>query len=122
MEQKADIRADVGKNRIYIVLDGYFNDDQMKTVGDKTIEETRKLKPGFAVINDITKFKPTTPQGAEDLKRGQGFMKDYGMGRVIRITEGAALGQMQLSRKAKELGYIAEQAASIAEAERMLDG
>ena len=117
---KIEIRADVSKNRIYLVLAGFFNDEEMKKAADQAIQEVKKLKPGFAVINDISKFKPTTPQGAEEMKRAQEFVQTAGVGRVIRIVESAVLTEMQFARTSRAAGYTAETAASIQEAEAML--
>ena len=118
---KLEIRADTLKNRMYLVLDGFFTDEEMKKAADEAIQEVKKLKPGFAIINDISKFKPATAQGVEEMKRAQKFVQTAGVGRIIRIVESAALAQMQFKRTSREAGYTAETAASVQEAEAMLD-
>jgi hypothetical protein len=120
--KKAEIRADVSKNRLYLVLAGFFNDEEMKQIVDHAIEEIKKLKPGFDGINDISEFKPTTPQGAKELERALRFAHAYGLARAIRIVASSAvLGQMQFARKSRDAGYAAEFANSVQEAEEMLD-
>ncbi len=119
--QKLEVRADIAKNRLYMIVGGFFTDEEMVKAVDQVIEGIKKLKPGFDIINDISEFRPATPQGAEEMKRAQLFAKSAGVGRVIRIVKSAVLGQMQFTRKSKEAGYAGETAASIREAEEMLD-
>lgn len=122
MANKIDIRADIVKNRLYLVLIGFFQDDEVKAASDKCIAEASKLKPGFDVINDISQFKPATPKGADEIKRTQLFVKQHGVKRVIRIVGDAVITQAQFSRQEKEAGYNADTAATLTEAEKILDG
>ena len=114
------VRADVRKNRLYLVLDGFFDEDEAQEIADRTIEEVQKLKPGFDVINDISNFKPTSQQGADQIRRAGLFVRDSGVGRLIRVVPSASIGSMQFTRKSREAGYDAEVASSVEEAERML--
>lgn len=114
------VRADVRKNRLYLVLDGFFNESEAKEIADRTIREVQKLRPGFDVINDISNFKPTSQQGADQIKRAGIFVRNYGVGRLIRVVPSASIGSMQFTRKSREAGYDAEVASSVEEAERML--
>ena len=122
MANKIDIRADVAKNRLYLVLIGFFQDDEVKVASDKCIAEATKLKAGFDVINDISQFKPASPKGADEIKRAQLFVKQHGVKRVIRIVGDAVITQAQFSRQEKEAGYNADTAATLADAEKILDG
>ena len=114
------MRADTSKNRLYVVLDGYFSDEKVKEACSKVLREVRKLKPGFTAINDISGFRPASPQGAAEMQRAQGVIMEAGLTRVVRIV-GSALGEMQFRRTSRNAGYGASTAASIQEAERMLD-
>lgn len=122
MANKIDIRADVAKNRLYLVLIGFFQDDEVQVASDKCIAEATKLKAGFDVINDISQFKPASPKGADEIKRAQLFVKQHGVKRVIRIVGDAVITQAQFSRQEKEAGYNADTAATLADAEKILDG
>lgn len=122
MANKVDIRADIARNRLYLVLDGFFQDDELVKAADKCISEGAKLKPGFDVINDISNFKPASPKGAEEIKRAQIFIKQNGVKRVIRVVGEAVLAQAQFDRQSKGAGYSADTAATLADAERILDG
>lgn len=117
---KIDTRADTSKNRLYVVLDGYFSDEQVKDACNKVLREVKKLKPGFTAVNDISGFRPATPQGAAEMQRVQGVIMEAGLGRVVRIA-GSALGEMQFRRTSRNAGYAAGTAASIQEADQMLD-
>jgi hypothetical protein len=117
-----DIRADLARNRLYIVLDGFFQDDELTKAADTCISEGAKLKQGFDIINDISNFKPASPKGAEEIKRAGIYVKQNGVRRVIRVVGEAVLAQAQFDRQAKGAGYNADTAATIADAERMLDG
>ena len=121
MVNTVDIRADVAKNRLYIVLGGFFKDDEVKAAADKCIAEVKKLKPGFVVINDIREFKPASPAGADEIKRAQIFVKQSGGAKIIRVVGEAVLSQAQFERQAKEAGVASDTAASVAEAEKLLD-
>ena len=121
---KVEVRADVSKNRLYMMIEGFFPAGEVKKEVDRIIRETKKLKPGFTIISDISRFRPTTPQGAEEMKRGQRFFQEAGVGRVIHIVEeSAALTEMQLARIRREAGsgHVVETATSVEEAEKMLD-
>ncbi len=122
MANKVDIHADIAKNRLYLVLDGFFQDDEIPKVADKCISEASKLKPGFDVINDISNFKPASPKGAEEIKRAQIFVKQNGVKRVIRVVGEAVLAQAQFDRQSKGSGLTADTATTVADAERILDG
>jgi hypothetical protein len=119
MANKMDIRADVTKNRLYLILSGFFEDPEMTAVADKCIAEVKKLKPGFDIINDISQCKSASDKGIMELLRAQTFIKQSGVNKVVRIT-GDIITQAQFNRQAKEAGYSAETAASIAEAEKIL--
>ena len=113
-------RADVGKNRLYIVLQDFFQADEAREAADVTITEAKKLRPGFDCINDISTVKATSEQGVMELLRCQSFLRDRGMGRVIRVVPEVSVGSLQIARTSKQAGYEADTASSIEEAEEML--
>ena len=59
------LRIDKEKNRLYVVLTGFIDAEEMKANSDETIELTKQLKPGFDVITDISNFKPTKPEATK---------------------------------------------------------
>ncbi len=122
--EKYRIYANVPKNRLYLILNGFFTDDEVHTASDLTISEIKKLQPGFAIINDISTFKPATPAGAEDIKRAQVFAKEHGAKRVIRVVGedkvASAIAAMQFARTQQAAGYQAEIVSTVEEAEKLL--
>ena len=117
-----DIRASVAKNRLYISIKGFMSEEDAEIIANKAIEETRKLKSGFGVINDIRDLKPATPRAAQIYARQLEVAKEIGIGRVVRVVGDQMITKLQLSRTLKDtLGIVAETAKTLEEAERMLD-
>ncbi len=115
-----EIRADIRKNRLYVTLRGFFNEADAKEMADKAIQEIKKLKPGFDVINDISNFKPGSQQSTEELKRAAIFMQQHGADRMIRVVPATTIGSMQFARNSGTVGYDVDIASSVEEAEEML--
>ncbi len=113
-------RADTGKNRLYVVLQGFLNGDEARDAADTTIAEAKKLRPGFDVINDISTVKATSEEGVKELLRCQSFLKQKGVSRVIRVVPEVTVGSLQIARTSKQVGYEADSARSIEEAEEKL--
>ena len=123
MEFTYEIRADVARNRLYLRMQGFMSDDDARKVADTIVATLPRLRPGFDVLNDIRELKPTSQKGAEQMQRAQEASARYGVGRVIRIVGKQAVTQMQWNRTLKAAqGSWAETAATLEEAERMLDG
>jgi hypothetical protein len=116
-----EIQARTGINRLYLSLRGSMGDDEAKEVADQIIQELRKLRPGFTIINDISELKPASPAATEHLRRAQEASVRHGCGRVIRVVGSQAITQMQWSRTLKAAHHRgAETATSVEEAEQML--
>jgi hypothetical protein len=116
------LRVDKQKNRLYIVLSGFVDAEEMKANSDETIEVTKQLKPGFDVITDISNFKPTTPEATKHIERVQANFKAAGVRRGVRVVGESAITAMQFSRTGKHVGYESHNVATLAEAEKLLDG
>jgi hypothetical protein len=115
------IRADVQKNRLYVTMVGFFQRDLMKECTDKTIEEVKKLKPGFDVITDITQFKPVGQDAIDEVARGQAFFKKAGIRHGIRIEGKSKLTSGQFGRAAKTVDYNPNVVEDLAAAEKLLE-
>jgi hypothetical protein len=101
---------------------GFMTDDDAVRVADAIIAEIQKLKPGFAVINDIRELKPTGPVASEHMRRAQKASVKHGSDRVIRVVGDQVVTQMQWNRTLKTVQASgAEIAATVDEAERMLE-
>ncbi|MEW6516702.1 MAG: hypothetical protein AB1439_07365 [candidate division FCPU426 bacterium] len=124
MGAKYSVKVDQAKNRLYLILEGFFSEAEAKSAADEVIVQARKMKPGFSVVNDISKAQPFSEEGTAHIQRAQSFLQQQGVGRVIRVVEARnILSRMQFERKGKEAGYTASQevAATLEEADRMLD-
>jgi len=117
-----DIRANPAKNRLYLKLSGMMSDDDAKKVHDTILAEIRKLKPGWAVINDISELKPTSEKASEYLRAAQQASTKAGVKRIVRVVGKQAITNLQWNRTlADAQGTRADQAATVADAEKLLD-
>jgi hypothetical protein len=115
------VRANTLKNRLYVTLNGFFHYQEMKECTDKTIEESNKLRRGYDVITDISKFKAVDQKTLEEVTRGQEYFMQSGVRHAIRVCGGAVLTGIQFARSGKTVNYIPATVATIADAERYLD-
>jgi hypothetical protein len=118
------IRADIAKNRMYIILEGSVGEAESKANLPMIDREVKKLGPGFSVIADTTSCRPTTIKVKEDIEAVQTELLKYGMKRVIRVVGANAISAMQLDNGAKKTGYSGkvqvDTAATVEEAEKLL--
>jgi uncharacterized membrane protein YdfJ with MMPL/SSD domain len=115
------IKADIQKNRLYVTLVGYFDYKEMKASTDKTIEEVRKLKRGYDLINDISQFKPASQDALKEVERAQSYLKKTGIRHGIRVEGKAKLSSIQFNRIGKTVDYLPDTVETIEEAEKLLD-
>src|SRR5690349_19242184 len=116
------LRLEEKKNRLYVTLAGLMSDEEMKAAADQTIEQVKKLRKGFTILTDISKFRPMTKQGVEEVKRVGLFCAANGMKATARVIGISPTAHQQFQRVAKENGYTAYTATSVDEAESMLEG
>ena len=117
-----EIQADVGKNRIYVRVAGKLDDAEAPAVGDALIREMDRMRPGFALISDLSQAEPMGPQGVEQLKRIITASRERKVGQTVRIVGRAAQAALQFARTSKEYQHEPHLAFSREEAERLLDG
>ncbi len=111
------------KNRIYMRLEGFLTDQEVHEFVEQQIAAIKTMKPGFDVINDISNFKPASPEGAKEIERMLKFSDEYGTRYVMRIIGPNYIARMQFNRLhlATNAKYITEEVASREEAEKRLD-
>jgi hypothetical protein len=111
------------KNRIYYRMDGFLKDEEVREVVDRMIEEIKQLRPGFDLINDLSTFKPATPEGAKEIERMVQFSIERKVRHVIRVAGPDVISRMQFDRINRLYGSsnVVEYATSREEAERRLD-
>lgn len=118
-----DIEADRRENRLYIDLNGRMDADQIADARDVTIEEGEKLDEGFDIINDLSGFKPPSPEAAKPIKEAQAKLKEMGVDRVVRVVddETSQVVVNAFERRSTDVGYSGETADSMSEAEKLLE-
>lgn len=115
------VRADISKNRLYIILKGRIPDDMAKEAADKVINEAGKLSAGFSIINDCSEMEPGSPVGVKEIRRAQAYLGYCGVKRIIRVVHPALdATRKQFESTAKDYPF-ANTASSIEEAEKILD-
>ncbi len=117
------ISANQTKNRLYLQLKGFMEDQEIQAAAEVLISEVNKLKPGFDVINDVSEFKPATQQGSLVIARCQKYVVEHGVRHVMRVLGTNAITRMQFTRTAKNAGSdtLTSEVSSFQEAEKRLD-
>jgi hypothetical protein len=111
------------KNRIYMRLEGFLSDQEVHAFVEQQIAAIKMMKPGFDVINDISNFKPASPEGAKEIERMLKFSDEKGTRYVMLIIGPNYIARMQFDRlhRTTDSKYITEEVKSREDAERRLD-
>ncbi len=110
------------KNRLVTTVKGSVDIAELRAWSANLLAELKKLKPGFEVISDILDCQPTTEEGRLIIQDTQRKAKEMGMGNVVRITKGGnMITSNQWQRSSRAVGYVALEAASVQEADKLLD-
>ena len=115
------MRADIVRNRLYGELEGFFTAEEMKKCADDTIEATKKLRPGYCTITDISRCKPLPPEAAKEIERVQAHFRKSGARQGVRVTGSTVLSGMQFKRTGGEAEWNSVNLPSLEEAEKFLD-
>ncbi len=110
------VKVNEEKNRIYITLGEMGTGEGEQLVNDLK-EKLTKLKKGFTGISDIRNYAITDPSESFWADRALKVVTEAGMVRAVRVT-----GSVTHDKETKEkLGYVVSLAASIEEADKVLD-
>jgi len=115
------MRVDAARNRLYGELEGFFTAEEMKKCADDTIAATKKLRPGYCTITDISRCKPLPPEAAKEIERVQAHFRSSGARQGVRITGSTVLSGMQFKRTGGEAEWNSVNLPSMEEAEKFLD-
>jgi len=115
------MRVDPIRNRLYGELEGFFTPEEMKKCADETIEATKKLRPGYCTITDISHCKPLPPEATKEIERVQAHFRKSGARQGVRVLGGTVLSGMQFKRTGGETEWNSVNVPSLEEAERFLD-
>lgn len=122
VEEQYEIEADRATNRLYLTLQGTLDADQLAEAADEAVSEAERLREGFDIVNDISRFRPPSPEAAKPIKEAQGQLLEMGVERVVRVAddETSQVVVNAFSRRSQQVGYDAMTAESVPEAERKL--
>ena len=118
-----DLKINPAKNAILCILRGKFDEAEARDYVSKFKDGVDRLEPGMVVITDLTEFMPTDDEVRRILQEGSKYAVERGVSRGIRIvTEsvGSTVGNIQLNKTARELGYKVDVVNSLDEAKRLL--
>ena len=99
------------RNAVLCVLEGQFDADEARQYTDRFKEACDQLQPGFTIISDLRKFSPAQDDAREILQEGIQYALDKERGRAFRIVNesvGSQVGNLQLNRSARQMGYEVE--------------
>ena len=117
-----ELKIDSVNNRIFVKTIGFPTDEEMEQHVKRIHAGLAQLKPGFAVIADITEMKATTQVAANAL---QGLLQEYkkrGISQIVRIVSKEVLAKMQLQRITQHVDIPVSHVTTLAEAEALLAG
>lgn len=117
-----DIHVDIGKNRIFLCVQGRVEDSEAKSIADSIIKEMDRLRPGFDIVSDLSRAEPLGPEGLAQVKRILEAHRARKAGRAVRIVGRSTEVALQFARTSKEFQHEAYLCFSREEAERWLDG
>jgi len=117
-----EIEADRRENRLSLDLTGRMDAEALDEAADEAVAAGKQLDEGFDIINDLSGFRPPSPEAAKAIKRAQGELKEMGVDRVVRVVdeETSQVVINAFERRSTDVGYSGETADSRQEAERML--
>jgi hypothetical protein len=116
-----ETRVDRTRNYYLMRLWGLLSDDECRDVAAHVISEIRlQMRPGFALISDISECKPLSKEGTVIVRDSAMAVAKMGMKHAVRIVGASMVAAMQFKRESKS-AYEAHVVASLDEAEKLLD-
>lgn len=117
-----EVRADLEKNRLYIIFRGKLNDVEAGLAADEVLEALEQMRPGFTVVTDLAEAVPVSVEATQHIQRGQQAIAQKGVKKVARVVHNI-VGAMQFKRIQEESGLTYEviRVTSLEEADRVLD-
>lgn len=112
-----EIRVDIEKNRIYIII-GTIVKGEAKEIYEEIRDVVSKLKEGFTSITDITQFVPTEPDETYYADKILETLANAGLSKGVRVT-GRPVERR--NEAVTEFGYVVEVAETVEDAEKYLD-
>lgn len=113
-----EVKVDLLKNRLYITV-GRIQKNKVKNAHEVVGKAARKLTPGFTCVTRIFDARDIDENDIAEIKEIQIMLADLGMAKAVRI--GMADGKQLLNQVGENSLYGAEDAATLDQAEQLLD-
>jgi hypothetical protein len=116
------IKVDETKNRLYISINGTLPMEEAQKAKRKIEFSITQLKPGFDVINDISKLIRADDIAGSVLKEIMILLIQKGVRRVIRVVGTSKIGLIQFANNSLQIEqYKLSYVPSLEEAEKLLN-
>jgi hypothetical protein len=121
-EGSYEIRADERTNTLYLSFSGALSEQRMTVAAEETLAAAERLEEGFAIINDISTFRPPSPEAAKPIEAAQKELKGMAVGDVVRVIgeETSTVVENAFQRRSRKAGYEGKTAPTVEAAERQL--
>jgi hypothetical protein len=94
------IKADEGKNRLYITLNGYWEDITKVPMYVNDVEKGAKsLSRGFSILSDLTTFKTPGSEVTALLEKGLKIAGPLGLSKLATVLPESAIVKMSMNRE-----------------------
>ncbi len=113
-----EVKVDLLKNRLYITL-GRIQKNKVKNAHEVVGKSAKKLAPGFTCVTRIVDARDIDQNDIDEIKKIQAMLAGLGMAKAVRI--GMADGKQLLNQVGKNTLYGTEDAATLDQAEQLLD-
>jgi hypothetical protein len=119
---KMKVKADIGKNRLYLSIIGQASKPKLEKLYTDVRFCVADLKPGFDVISDLSQCNLGHLGGIPTLRKIMNFLIANRAGNVVRVINGNSLVFKQiLNISSMMCGYIPVYVHSLNEAEEKLE-
>ena len=106
-----EFKINTTRNAVLCVLTGQFDAEEARQYTARFKAACDQLNPGFTIISDLRGFAPAQDDAREILQVGIQYALDKKRGRAFRIVNqsvGSQVGNLQLNRSARQMGYEVE--------------
>ena len=118
-----EFKLNKSRNALLCVLKGKFDEAETHSFAARFRDAVDSLEPGMVIITDLTEFIPTDEEVRRIARDATEYAAQRGISRAIRIVAdsvGSRVGNIQLTRTARESGYQADVVQSLDQAKELL--
>lgn len=111
------------KNAVLCILVGKFDADEARQYNEKFRAAIDQLEPGLTIITDLTNYLPAGDEVRSILAERTRYAREKGVSDNVRIVSddvASQVGNIQLNKTARDLGYEVKMAHSLQEAIQIL--